>query len=141
RPARGPGKAEEDADGRGLAAAVGAEEAVDLALGDREVQAVEGPGGAVGLDEVVGLDDRRRGHGSSVLLCLVGGVPVCLAEEMAHLFSVVGADSISLKPTSLADSHVREVEHLEQWIVDHPEILGENVLILDRQFGRWSSTS
>ncbi|WP_233703162.1 hypothetical protein [Janibacter endophyticus] len=76
-----------------------------------------------------------------MLLCLVGGVPVCLAEEMAHLFSVVGADSISLKPTSLADSHLREVEHLEQWIVDHPEILGENVLILDRQFGRWSSTS
>jgi len=55
---------EEDAQGRGLAGAVGAEEAVDLAGPDLEVEAVEGDGRAEGLVEVADLD--RSTHDMSV---------------------------------------------------------------------------
>jgi hypothetical protein len=31
--------------------------------------------------------------------------------------------------------------HLERWVVDHPEVLGDDVLIVTTQYGRWSSGS
>ena len=48
---------EQDADGRGLACAVRAQEAVDLAGFDVEVEAVEGVDLAVVLVETAGVDD------------------------------------------------------------------------------------
>ncbi len=57
----GAHQAEQDPDGRGLAGPVGTEEAVHLAGGDLEVQAVEGPGGAEVLDQSTCGD--RCAHG------------------------------------------------------------------------------
>src|SRR5699024_10111742 len=56
----GAQQAEDDAQRRRLAGAVGAEEAVDLPAGDLEVEAVEGAGAPVGLGELGGADDS--GH-------------------------------------------------------------------------------
>ena len=50
-------QAEQDPDSRRLAGAVGSEETVHLAAGDREVEPVQGPGRAEGLDEPGNLDD------------------------------------------------------------------------------------
>ena len=57
----GAQQSEEDAHGRGLAGAVWAEEAVDLAVVDLEVEAVEGVHGAEGLDQALGGDDGFGG--------------------------------------------------------------------------------
>ena len=51
---------EQDADRRGLARSVRAEEAVDLAGADLEIEPVERPGGAEGLDESRDLDRLRH---------------------------------------------------------------------------------
>ena len=55
--AGGPDQPEQDADGGGLARAVGAEEAMDLARTHREVEAVEGADLPEGLGEVLDADD------------------------------------------------------------------------------------
>ena len=54
----------EHADRGGLAGAVGAEQAVDGAAADRQVNAVQGPRGAEGLDQAARLDGVRHGGGS-----------------------------------------------------------------------------
>ncbi len=54
-------QAEQDANGRGLPSAVGAEEAEDLTLGDAERDPVERVDVAEALGETVDLDDRRHG--------------------------------------------------------------------------------
>jgi hypothetical protein len=60
RPAVGAQQPQQHPDRRGLAGAVRSEEAVDLALLDGEVEAVEGHGGAEGLAQASCLDDS--GH-------------------------------------------------------------------------------
>ncbi|OPZ23512.1 MAG: hypothetical protein BWZ02_03186 [Lentisphaerae bacterium ADurb.BinA184] len=68
--ARGVEQAEEELDGGGFAGAVGAEQAEDLAAGDREVYAVDGarfgaaPEVAEHLGEAAGLDDQVVRGGS-----------------------------------------------------------------------------
>jgi hypothetical protein len=43
-------------------------------------------------------------------------------------------------PTAhLSQLGVREALHLEQWVVDHPEVLGDDVLIVTTQYNKWSS--
>ena len=56
----------EDADGGGLAGAVGPEQAVDGAVGDGEVDAVDGLDVAEVLDEAVGDDRVIGGHAVSL---------------------------------------------------------------------------
>ena len=66
----GEEQAEQELDGRGLAGAVGAEQAEDLALVDLEVEGAQGdlllpaPEVAVDLGELAGFDDRF-GHGGA----------------------------------------------------------------------------
>ena len=55
-------EAEQHPDGRRLARAVGAQEAVDVARPDVEVDAVDGPDPPVALDQPAGRDDRCHGQ-------------------------------------------------------------------------------
>src|SRR4030042_6766628 len=55
-----PDEVEEEADGCGLAGAVGSQEAEDIALLNCQPEAVQGQDWAVGLGEAEGQD--RRGH-------------------------------------------------------------------------------
>ncbi len=43
--------------------------------------------------------------------------------------------------TPLADLGVLESSHLEKWVVDHPEVLGDDIVIVTTQYGKWSSDS
>jgi hypothetical protein len=60
------------------------------------------------------------------------------------LVFAVAEDRMSCAPmpaTQLAALGIFETAHLEKWVVDHPEVLGDNVRIVTTQYGRWSSDS
>ena len=60
------------------------------------------------------------------------------------LVFAVAEDRMSCAPmpaTQLATLGIFETSHLERWVVDHPEVLGDNVLIVTTQYGKWSSYS
>src|SRR5699024_5085003 len=63
--------AQQDPDRRRLAGAVGAEEAVDLAAGDLEIEPVESADSAIGLHDLAHRDRRRDGCAS--LVCAGAG--------------------------------------------------------------------
>ena len=48
-----------------------------------------------------------------------------MAEEL--LFTVSGQRATPAQRISLADAGLREREHLQEWVLAHPEILGEQV--------------
>lgn len=41
--------------------------------------------------------------------------------------------------TLMADESFREVDHLEAWIVDNPQVLGDDLMVVSTQFNRWES--
>lgn len=59
------------------------------------------------------------------------------------MFTVAGADPqcVPMPSRQLAELGILEAAHLEQWIVDHPEILGDQVRIVTTQYDKWSSDS
>ena len=60
---------------------------------------------------------------------------------MAHLFTIAGSQATALKSTTMASAGLLEVQHLEQWVVQHPEILGDGVLVVTTQFDKWGSSA
>jgi hypothetical protein len=60
---------------------------------------------------------------------------------MAHLFTIAGSQATALKHTTMASAGLLEVLHLEQWVVQHPEVLGDGVLIVTTQFDKWGSSA
>ncbi|BBX50363.1 hypothetical protein GCM10009645_36640 [Mycolicibacterium poriferae] len=59
------------------------------------------------------------------------------------MYTVAGANPhcVPMPARQLADLGILEAVHLEQWIVDHPEVLGDQVKIVTTQYDRWSSDS
>lgn len=65
-----------------------------------------------------------------------------MSSEM--LVFAVAEDRLSCDPmpsTQLAKLGVLETAHLERWVVDHPEVLGDNIRIVTTQYNKWSSDS
>ncbi|AMY18049.1 MULTISPECIES: hypothetical protein [Nocardiaceae] len=60
---------------------------------------------------------------------------------MTQYFTVSGSDAVPQRSTTMQAEGLREVDHLEQWIVAHPEILGDDVMIVSTQFARWQSAA
>ena len=58
---------------------------------------------------------------------------------MAHLFTVNGANATALSRASLTEHGLYEVQHLERWVVQNPEVLGDSVMIVATQFDKWAS--
>ena len=58
-----------------------------------------------------------------------------------RVYSVDGAAATPAVPISLAEAGLRERDDLQEWVVAHPEILGENVMILTFEFDRWQTSS
>lgn len=58
---------------------------------------------------------------------------------MAHLVSVNGRHSELIAGTTMSALQLRESDHLEEWIISYPELVGEDLMILTSQFGRWES--
>lgn len=59
-----------------------------------------------------------------------------MTDEM--VFTVTGPTAKPAEPISLGEAGLREREHLQEWVLDHPEILGGDVRIVTFEFGRWT---
>jgi predicted transport protein len=55
------------------------------------------------------------------------------------VFSVQGSTAAVAAPISLADAGLKEREHLQEWVVAHPEVLGPSVKIVAFEFGSWAA--
>ena len=53
------------------------------------------------------------------------------------LFQVQGSVARRATPISLAEAGLREREHLQEWVLANPEIVGDDVLIVTLEFDRW----
>jgi len=49
-------------------------------------------------------------------------------------------DPIKVEPVSYADIGIKERGDLEQWVIDHPELLGEELLVITSEFDRFDKT-
>jgi hypothetical protein len=57
------------------------------------------------------------------------------------VFSVEGAAAARAQRVSLSEVGLLERNHLQEWILAHPQILGDDVLIVTFEFDRWQSHS
>jgi alkylated DNA nucleotide flippase Atl1 len=58
-----------------------------------------------------------------------------MADE--QLYTVEGATATPARRVSLTQAGLLERQHLQEWVIAHPEILGEDVLIITFEFDRW----
>ncbi len=58
-----------------------------------------------------------------------------MAEE--QLYTVEGAKATPAERVSLTEAGLLERQHLQEWVIAHPEILGEDVLVVTFEFDRW----
>ena len=57
---------------------------------------------------------------------------------MDHLLVVDGTTSSSAVGTNLHEQKLMERRHLQEWVIDHPEVLGDDVLIVTSEYGSWA---
>ena len=57
-----------------------------------------------------------------------------------QLFTVAGDKAEPIVSTSLTVHGLAERAHLQEWVITHPEVLGENLLVLTSEYDRWSSS-
>lgn len=57
------------------------------------------------------------------------------------VFEVDGSVATRAEPIGLEEAGLREREHLQEWVVANPDILGENVMIVTIEFGKWVTLS
>ncbi len=63
-------------------------------------------------------------------------MPPSPADE--HVFSISDTTATPLSPIDLASLHFLERQHLQEWVLQQPEIIGTTVLIVTFEFDRWS---
>ena len=61
-----------------------------------------------------------------------------MANEM--VFTVSGTEAVPATPISLAEAGLKEREHLQEWVLQHPQILGGDVKIVSFEFGNWTGS-
>jgi hypothetical protein len=54
------------------------------------------------------------------------------------VFTVNGATAVAATPIGLAQAGLRERQHLQEWVIAHPEVLGQSVKIVAFEFGSWT---
>jgi alkylated DNA nucleotide flippase Atl1 len=55
------------------------------------------------------------------------------------LYTVAGAAAVRATPVTLAEVGLREREHLQEWVLAHPEMLGGSLLVITSECDRWAS--
>lgn len=58
---------------------------------------------------------------------------------MSHLFTVAAGTASPMTRTTLAEQGLMETTHLESWVIEHPEVLGDGVIVVATQFDQWRS--
>lgn len=61
-------------------------------------------------------------------------------DSVDHLFTVDGCSATPVPPTALAAEGLFERQHLQEWVIEHPAVLGEEVLVITSEFDRWADT-
>jgi len=56
------------------------------------------------------------------------------------VFAVSGSTAVLAEPISLAEAGLKERDHLQEWVLAHPEIIGPDVMIVTFEFDRWASS-
>ncbi|MET9883297.1 DNA-binding protein [Streptomyces sp. NPDC006430] len=59
---------------------------------------------------------------------------------MDHLFTVDGGSATPVSSTALAAEGLLERQHLQEWVIANPQVLGESVLVITSEFDRWADT-
>lgn len=57
-----------------------------------------------------------------------------------HLLNVAGAKAQPLGQTSLPQARLLERAHLQEWVVAHPGVLGEELLVVTVEYDRWQDS-
>lgn len=57
------------------------------------------------------------------------------------VFEVTESQAVRALPIGLEEAGLREREHLQEWVVSNPEVLGEDVLVVAIEFGTWVTHS
>jgi hypothetical protein len=57
------------------------------------------------------------------------------------VFAVEGSAASAAKRISLAEAGLKEREHLQEWVLSHPEIIGPDVMIVTFEFDKWAATA
>ncbi|MFJ1715231.1 DNA-binding protein [Streptomyces sp. NPDC088260] len=57
-----------------------------------------------------------------------------------HLFTVMGEAATPIARTGLAAEGLLERQHLQEWVIAHPQVLGESVLVVTAEYDRWADT-
>lgn len=57
------------------------------------------------------------------------------------VFTVTGATAKVAQPITLHEAGLRERDHLQEWVIAHPQVLGPDVKIVAFEFGRWAGAS
>lgn len=58
-----------------------------------------------------------------------------------RVYSVDGSAATPATPVSLAEAGLRERDDLQEWVLAHPEILGDDVMVVAFEFDRWRAAS
>ena len=54
------------------------------------------------------------------------------------VFTVNGATATAATPIGLAEAGLKERQHLQEWVIAHPEVLGSSIKIVAFEFGSWT---
>lgn len=57
-----------------------------------------------------------------------------------QVFTVSGAVATPAAKVTLAEAGLKERQHLQEWVLAHPTVLGDDVLVVSTEFGSWEGT-
>lgn len=56
---------------------------------------------------------------------------------MVRLLRIDGSDAFECAPKTMESQGFRELQHLENWVVDNPEVIDPTMMVITTQFGSW----
>lgn len=62
-----------------------------------------------------------------------------MAKEI--VFEIDESTATRAEPVSLEEAGLREREHLQEWVIANPDILGEGVMVVTIEYGKWATRS
>jgi len=57
-----------------------------------------------------------------------------------HLFTTAGQSATALTRTSFAALGFKERQHLQEWVIAHPSVMGDDLLVITAEYDSWRGT-